>query len=267
MAFSRCVLSDAAFDGCDPVGAVFDDCVLRLTEFGRGAYQGGDLRGSGLSALRGVGAPAGVVIDSAQQTQLAEALAAEPGVTYGEDPGRRPLETEGAGARTLCSVSTRHRGSAARSQPCEPPSRDRTTSGTVVPTGEWMPLGPDLADRLRPTGTAPEAALVESVRPPQAEPDELARMATSTFRPDHLPGRASPEYLGYVVSEPQALTTTGDPASGRRSGPHVDHWDRLPVAVRHLSRRRPRCNCGPGTRCLLLATPPAPLKPPTTRSP
>lgn len=123
----------------------------------------------------------------------------------------------------------------------------------VVPTGEWRPLDPDLAERLRPTETTPDGALVELVRLPQAAPDELARMATGTFWPDHLPGRSSAEYLGYVASEPQALTTTGNPASGRRIGLHIDNWDRQPVATRHLSRRRMCFNFGPGTRYLLLA--------------
>jgi uncharacterized protein YjbI with pentapeptide repeats len=85
LVFSKCVLSEATFEGCDLGGAVFDDCVLRLTEFGRGKYQGCDLRGSDLSSLRGVGALAKVIIDRAQRTQLAEALAAELDVTYGED--------------------------------------------------------------------------------------------------------------------------------------------------------------------------------------
>ena len=85
VAFSKCVLSEATFNGCDLGSAAFDDCALRLTEFGRGKYQGCDLRGNDLSAIRGVGALAGVVIDRAQQTQLAEALAAELDVTYGED--------------------------------------------------------------------------------------------------------------------------------------------------------------------------------------
>jgi uncharacterized protein YjbI with pentapeptide repeats len=85
LAFSKCVLSEATFDGCDLGGAVFDDCVLRLTEFGRGKYQDCDFRGSDLSSLRGVAALAKIIIDRSQQTQLAEALAAELDVTYGED--------------------------------------------------------------------------------------------------------------------------------------------------------------------------------------
>lgn len=124
--------------------------------------------------------------------------------------------------------------------------------GAAVPAGEWQPPDPDLAERLRPTETTPEAALVELVRLPQAEPEELARMATGTFWPDHLPGRSSAEYLGYVVSESQALTTTSNPATGRRIGLHIDNWDRLPVATRQLSRRRLCFNFGPGTRYLLL---------------
>ncbi len=90
--------------------------------------------------------------------------------------------------------------------------------GAVVPAGEWQPLDPDLAERLRPTDATTDAVLVELVRLPPAEPDELARMSTGTFWPDRLTGRPSAEYLGFVVSEPQALTTTGNSATGRRIG-------------------------------------------------
>ncbi|MGD3107752.1 pentapeptide repeat-containing protein [Streptomyces sp. YGL11-2] len=85
LVFSQCVLSEATFTNCDLSRAVFADCPLRLTEFARGKYQDCDLRGNDLSAIRGVAELRKVIIDRAQQTQLAEALTAELGVTYGED--------------------------------------------------------------------------------------------------------------------------------------------------------------------------------------
>jgi hypothetical protein len=149
---------------------------------------------------------------------------------------------------TYTAVRERCEVAALRTAEHEPHYED----GAVVPAGEWQPLDPDLAERLRPTEATPDAALVELLRLPPAEPDALAEMARGTFWPDHLPGRSSAEYLGYVMSEPQALTTTGNPATSRRIGLHIDNWDRLPVATRHLSRRRLCINFGPGTRYLLL---------------
>lgn len=70
--------------GCDLTGSVLDTCTLRLTEFGRGKYQGLDLRSNDLTTLRGVAHLAKVVIDRAQQAELAEALIAELDVTFAD---------------------------------------------------------------------------------------------------------------------------------------------------------------------------------------
>ncbi|MGP3980572.1 pentapeptide repeat-containing protein [Streptomyces sp. KR80] len=83
--FSKCALTEASFTSCDLSRAIFDDCVLRLTEFGHGTYQDCDLRGNDLSTLRGIAMLNKVIIDRAQQTQLAEALTAELDITFGED--------------------------------------------------------------------------------------------------------------------------------------------------------------------------------------
>jgi uncharacterized protein YjbI with pentapeptide repeats len=83
--FSRCSLREAVFRAPELGPAVFDGCDLRLAEFGGGAYRGMDLRGNDLSGLRGVASLRQVVIERAQTMQLAEALAAELDVTYGED--------------------------------------------------------------------------------------------------------------------------------------------------------------------------------------
>ncbi|MEV6946003.1 hypothetical protein AB0N07_29250 [Streptomyces sp. NPDC051172] len=65
--------------------ALIDDCDLRLTEFDGGKNRGLDLRGNDISQLRGLASLKQIVIDHAQTLQLAEALAAELDVTFGED--------------------------------------------------------------------------------------------------------------------------------------------------------------------------------------
>jgi len=85
-----CSLREAEFTGCDLAGSVFDDCDLRLAGFGPGSYRGCDLRGNDLSAVIGAHHLKHVVLDHAQMIQLAEALAAELDVTFGDDlPGRQ----------------------------------------------------------------------------------------------------------------------------------------------------------------------------------
>jgi hypothetical protein len=69
---------------------LFDDCDLRLTGFGPGSYRGCDLRGNDLSAISGAHHLEHVVIDHAQTIQLAESLAAELDVTFGDEVPDRP---------------------------------------------------------------------------------------------------------------------------------------------------------------------------------
>ncbi|MFD8085523.1 pentapeptide repeat-containing protein [Kitasatospora sp. NPDC059722] len=83
-AFTHCALTESTFTGCDLTNAVFNDCTLRDTEFRRGTYKTTDLRGNDLSALRGVGNLAKVVIDRSQQIELTQALIAELEITFGE---------------------------------------------------------------------------------------------------------------------------------------------------------------------------------------
>ncbi|WP_177244828.1 pentapeptide repeat-containing protein [Streptomyces sp. yr375] len=78
-------LRETTFAACDLSAALLDDCDLRLTEFDGGKYRGLDLRGNDLSRLRGLASLKQIVIDQAQTLQLAEALAAELDVTFGED--------------------------------------------------------------------------------------------------------------------------------------------------------------------------------------
>ncbi|GAA3034088.1 hypothetical protein GCM10020229_51920 [Kitasatospora albolonga] len=84
LAFSKCILTEAAFTGSDLSRAVLDACTLRLTDFGRGKYQDLDLRGSDLSTVRGAAHLGKVIIDRAQQAELADALIAELDVTFAD---------------------------------------------------------------------------------------------------------------------------------------------------------------------------------------
>jgi uncharacterized protein YjbI with pentapeptide repeats len=83
--FVRCSMPEAEFTGCDLPDALFDDCDLRLAVFGEGSYRGCDLRGNDLSTLNGTRHLKKVIIDRAQTMQLAEALAAELDMTFGDD--------------------------------------------------------------------------------------------------------------------------------------------------------------------------------------
>jgi len=86
--FAGCSLREVEFTGCDLNGSLFDDCDLHLTRFGRGNYRGCDLRGNDLSVLTGTQHLKRVIIDRVQTMQLAESLAAELDVTFGDDlPG------------------------------------------------------------------------------------------------------------------------------------------------------------------------------------
>ncbi|MGW1278226.1 pentapeptide repeat-containing protein [Streptomyces tsukubensis] len=84
VAFVGCAFTEAVFTDCDLSGAVFSDCGLRLTEFGGGRYRDTDLRGNDLSQIRGVANLAKVRIESGQQTDLAQALVHELGITIGD---------------------------------------------------------------------------------------------------------------------------------------------------------------------------------------
>lgn len=83
--FSKCSLREITFAAAELGTALVDDCDLRLTRFDGGKFRGLDLRGNDLSQLRGIASLRQVVIDRAQIPQLAEALADELDVTYGED--------------------------------------------------------------------------------------------------------------------------------------------------------------------------------------
>ncbi|ELP66107.1 hypothetical protein STRTUCAR8_01848 [Streptomyces turgidiscabies Car8] len=85
MIFAKCSLRETTFAAADLGAALIDGCDLRLTEFDGGKNRGLDLRGNDLSQLRGLASLKQIVIDHAQTLQLAEALAVELDVTFGED--------------------------------------------------------------------------------------------------------------------------------------------------------------------------------------
>jgi uncharacterized protein YjbI with pentapeptide repeats len=83
--FSTCSLRETTFSAADLGAALIDECDLRLTEFDGGKHGGLDLRGNGLSRIRGLASFKQIIVDRAQAPQLAEALTAELDVTFGED--------------------------------------------------------------------------------------------------------------------------------------------------------------------------------------
>lgn len=103
--FVRCSLRESEFTGCDLASSLFDECDLFLANFGPGRYMGCDLRGNDLSAVNGTHHLKRVVIDRAQLMQLAEALAAELDMTFGDDlalhAGRR--DRVSAAGRSGCA--------------------------------------------------------------------------------------------------------------------------------------------------------------------
>ncbi|WP_340375953.1 hypothetical protein U5640_12800 [Streptomyces sp. SS7] len=83
-------------------------------------------------------------------------------------------------------------------------------------------------------------------------PDDLAGRLEAAARLDPLDGRWPTTLLGCAASPGHWATTTEDSNTGRRIGPHVDNFDRLPYARRHQARRRLCLNLGPGPRYLLI---------------
>jgi uncharacterized protein YjbI with pentapeptide repeats len=83
--FLRCSFRESEFNRCDLTGALFDRCDLALTSFRSGRYAQCDLRGNKLSLITGAQHLRHVIIDRMQLIDLAEALAVELDVTFGDD--------------------------------------------------------------------------------------------------------------------------------------------------------------------------------------
>jgi uncharacterized protein YjbI with pentapeptide repeats len=82
--FTGCSLREAEFADCYLTGSLFSRCDLTLTSFGPGRYARCDLRDNDLGTVTGVHYLKKVVLDRAQLMQLAEALATELSVTFGD---------------------------------------------------------------------------------------------------------------------------------------------------------------------------------------
>jgi uncharacterized protein YjbI with pentapeptide repeats len=75
VAFVRCSMREASFEGCRLPQAIFADCTLADTEFFGCDLRGADFRGSNIERIRGVDSFKGVTLDSGQLHQLTTALA------------------------------------------------------------------------------------------------------------------------------------------------------------------------------------------------
>jgi uncharacterized protein YjbI with pentapeptide repeats len=83
--FSHCTLREANFESGYFSQMLFDECELAMTNFGPGSYKGCDLRGNQLSSVTGIHNLKSVIIDRHQLLQIAEAMAAELDVTFGDE--------------------------------------------------------------------------------------------------------------------------------------------------------------------------------------
>ena len=82
--FTGCSLREAECADCYLTGSLFSRCDLTLASFGPGGYARCDLRDNDLSTVTGVHYLEKVILDRAQLMQLAEALAAELRMTFGD---------------------------------------------------------------------------------------------------------------------------------------------------------------------------------------
>lgn len=125
--------------------------------------------------------------------------------------------------------------------------------GAVVPCGNWEPATAAEVEQLRPDISTPDNVLIELVRRPLPDfaSDDLAGRLEAAGRLDPLHDRWPTDLLGCAASPGNWATTTEASTTQRRIGLHVDNFDRLPYATRHLGRRRLCLNLGPGPRYFL----------------
>jgi hypothetical protein len=134
----------------------------------------------------------------------------------------------------------------------------------VLPGDDWEPLTAADVAALRPSADTPDSAVHEVIRLP-LRPGQLDRIRADSVEFDlDEPGRSSgfdpfggrhpSNFLGHTDSVAGQRTTTVDQSVDRRTGIHLDNWDKLPLAQRDRSRRRLALNLGPGDRYVLIAT-------------
>lgn len=134
----------------------------------------------------------------------------------------------------------------------------------ALPSDVWDPLSAVEVAALRSSEDNPDSATFEVVRVPFAdgELDEVREGSvefsladgsqTASFDP--FDGRHPSIFLGHTDSAGGQRTTTVDQRVDRRTGLHIDNWDKLPLPERNRSRRRIAINLGPGDRYVLVAT-------------
>ena len=134
----------------------------------------------------------------------------------------------------------------------------------LLPSDAWEPLSHAEVAALRPDSDTPDSALHELIRLPlTAAALEDIRSRSVEFRLadgsqsapfDPFAGRHPSVFLGHTDSPAGQRTTTVDQSVDRRTGIHLDNWDKLPLAERVRSRRRLAINLGPGDRYVIIAT-------------
>jgi hypothetical protein len=134
----------------------------------------------------------------------------------------------------------------------------------ALPSDEWEPLSEAEVAALRPEADTPDSATFEVVRVPFAdgELDEVRARSvefsledgSQTTPFDPFRGQYPSIFLGHTESPAGQRTTTVDQRVDRRTGLHIDNWDKLSLAERSRSRRRIAINLGPGDRYVIVAT-------------
>lgn len=121
-------------------------------------------------------------------------------------------------------------------------------AAAVLPDGAWQPLSDGCPERFAPGVLTRDSGLVELFRLPGSVFD-LRALTTLVYGL----GDPIPVTLGEACDAPGLPVTHLNPASGLRSGLHVDNHQNLPYADRETARRRLCVNLGPGSRYLLLS--------------
>jgi uncharacterized protein YjbI with pentapeptide repeats len=84
VAFVRCSMREATFQGCRLPDVVFADCTLADTEFSGCDLRGADFRGSNIELIQGVESFRGTTLEAGQLHQLTTALAKDFGIAIAD---------------------------------------------------------------------------------------------------------------------------------------------------------------------------------------
>lgn len=117
--------------------------------------------------------------------------------------------------------------------------------GAVVPAGQWRPMTDTDVQAVTAPRQPLDSTLVEIVRPPYRGGLPLEDLPHPLGDPDAV-------HLGQALAKPDMITTTDNYADGQLLGLHLDNWDKLPYADKHIGRRRLCLNLGPGSRYIIL---------------